>query len=296
MDYDIYVDDNTGRFYKWNGSKFVEYKPAQNVEIGSHGDEDITNAEEKARQDKISKEDQADPDRNKGDKSDEVRMQEIKDMMSDPKTGDKMTYDKVKVSQAERNRQKEIARKNADMYGHSDGNLQTFEMDFSKFLANEMARVQVSTWTRPNRRYVTTPFIMKGHKKIDNPHIPSIRIYFDQSASWSTAMIADGKKVIESIVNKYVKTGKLVVEVLYFAERVSENPRNTGSGTHGEPIIENIRQYQPDNVIIMTDSDINDLKSITVIPGGVFLLFKNSISPNLQQNLRGRAITRSYLI
>ena len=295
----IYVDDNTGRYYIWDGSKFVEYKNETKPQIGDRPSDEVEKAIEAERERRIDQEEQDDPDLaelNRKNKSDADRIKDIHNKMSDSETGDKMEMDKIKVSQREIERQKQVARKNAQGYQGKHGDLNKFKADFSRFLANEVSKVEQDTWARRNRRYTNTPFIMKGSRMVDNPSIPSVRIYFDHSGSWDQNMIREGKEVIESIVRDYVKKKKLVVEVLYFGSKVSENPDDTGGGTNGKPIMENIRQYKPDNVIVMTDSDISDLDSTTVVPGGVFFLFKGGISTNLEDHLKGKKITRSYSI
>ena len=294
----IYVDDSTGKYYSWDGSKFVEYSNSSNSQptIGSHGDENITNAEEEERQKKIDQEEKENPNLNKDIKSDSDRVKDITQKMADKETADKMDSDRIRVNQRERERQKAAARKNASNYKGNKAGLTKFKADFSKFIKNEVAEVEQATWSRLNRRYTDTPFIMQGTRREENSSIPSVRIYFDHSGSWVEEKIRDGKQVIESIVKEYVNKKKLKVEILYFGNRVSENPDDTGGGTKGQPIMDNIKQYKPDNVIIMTDSDIGDLTSTTVVKGGVFLLFKGGISVNLQQNIRGKKITRSYEI
>ena len=295
---DIYIDDATGKYYTWNGSSFVEYTYDSDNEpqIGSHGDESITDEEEKERQKQIDQEEQENPEQNKNIKSDAERIKDITREMSDEQTGDNLDIDRVRVSQKERERQKKLARRNAAEFKGNKAGLTKFKADFSKFIKNEVAAVEVSTWSRPNRRYVDTPFIMPGTREEDNLSIPSVRVYFDHSGSWDERKIADGKAIIESIVKDYVNKKKLTIEILYFGNQVSTDPQGTGSGTYGQPIMEDIRTYKPDNVIIMTDSDIDDLSSTTTVKGGVFLLFKGGVSTNLQEHIRGRKITRSYEI
>ena len=294
---EIYVDDNTGKYYTWDGSSFVEYSSQGNSpQIGSHGDESITDEEEKERQRKIDQEEKETPNQNKDSKSDEDRIKDITQKMSDQDTADKLDYDRIKVNQKEKERQKKLARKNADAFKGNKAGLTKFKADFSKFIKNEVASVEMSTWSKQNRRYVNSPFIVPGTKEEDNLNIPSVRIYFDHSGSWDERKIADGKAVIEAITRDYVKKKKLIIEILYFGNRVSTNPSDTGGGTYGKPIMEDIHKYKPDNVIIMTDSDIGDLSSTTTVKGGVFLLFKGGISTNLQEHIKGKKITRSYEI
>ena len=221
--------------------------------------------------------------------------------MSDQNTASGMESDIVRASQKERERRKKAARKNADQYAGGSGkaDIKAFEKDFSKFIANEVAEVEIEdpSWSRKNRRYTSSPFIMPGtRREILNGPVPTVRVYFDHSGSWDENKIAVGKQVIEAITSGYVAKKKLILEVLYFGNQVSETPNGTGSGTEGTPIMEDIKKYKPDNVIIMTDSDISDIVTTTRVKGGVFLLFKGGVSTNLQQSIKGKKFTRSYEI
>ena len=166
---EIYVDDNTGKYYTWDGSSFVEYSSQGNSpQIGSHGDESITDEEEKERQRKIDQEEKETPNQNKDSKSDEDRIKDITQKMSDQDTADKLDYDRIKVNQKEKERQKKLARKNADAFKGNKAGLTKFKADFSKFIKNEVASVEMSTWSKQNRRYVNSPFIVPGTKEEDN--------------------------------------------------------------------------------------------------------------------------------
>ena len=296
----LYIDDSTGTYYTWDGSKFVRYNSNKNVQMGDKGDQNFQDQEEKERQAKIDQETKD----GEGQSADSAkdRVSRIKNAMSDQNTASGMESDIVRASQKERERRKKAARKNADQYNKSSGkafDISAFERDFSKFIANEVAEVEIEdpSWSRKNRRYTSSPFIMPGtRREILNGPVPTVRVYFDHSGSWDENKIAVGKRVIESITSGYVAKKKLILEVLYFGNQVSENPNDTGGGTYGTPIMEDIKKYKPDNVIIMTDSDISDITTMTKVKGGVFLLFKGGVSTNLQQSIKGKKFTRSYEI
>lgn len=297
----LYIDDSTGIYYVWDGNKFVKYESKANPQIGDKGDKDFQDQEEKERQAQIEKE-KGEEGESDSQSSDEDRLKKIKNAMSDKNTEAGLNSDDIRVSQRERELRRKAAKRNADAYNKSSGkafDISAFENDFSKFIANEVAEVEVEepSWSRRNRRYVSSPFIMPGNRReIQQGPVPTVRVYFDHSGSWDENKIAVGKRVIESITANYVKQRKLILEVLYFGNVVSENPDDTGGGTYGTPIMEDIKKYKPDNVIIMTDSDISDIVGMTKVKGGVFLLFKGGVSVNLQQSIKGKKFTRSYEI
>lgn len=303
----LYIDDSTGTYYTWDGSKFVRFSNDSPVNIGDQGDKAFQDQEKKERQaiiDQETKDDGGNQDsKDKSADSTKARVSRIKNAMSNPNTASGMESDIVRASQKERERRKKAARRNADQYNNSSGkgkaDIKAFKKDFSKFIANEVAEVEIEdpSWSRKNRRYISSPFIMPGtRREILNGPVPTVRVYFDHSGSWDEDKIAVGKQVIEAITSEYVAKKKLILEVLYFGNQVSENPDDTGGGTKGTPIMEDIKKYKPDNVIIMTDSDIHDITTITKVKGGVFLLFKGGVSINLQQSIKGRKFTRSYEI
>ena len=301
---DVYIDDSTGKYYVWDGTQFVEYVPGmadKPIEIGDRGSDEFEQAEEEERQKKIDREEEEDPElKDLNARSDADRLKDISRKMSNDETGAEFEHEKIKANQRERERRKQIARRNAAEFKGNKAGLAKFKADFSKFIADEVASFEISTWSRPNRRYIDSPFIMPGTREEENAHIPSVRVYFDHSSSWDAAKIADGKAVIESIVRDYVKKKKLVIEILYFGNKVSTNPSDTGGGTYGQPIADDILKYKPDNVIIMTDADIgswgNGITTNVVVKGGVFLLFKDGVSVNLQDHVKGKKQTRSYEI
>ena len=52
----LYIDDSTGMYYTWDGSKFVRYNSNKNVQMGDKGDQNFQDQEEKERQATIDQE------------------------------------------------------------------------------------------------------------------------------------------------------------------------------------------------------------------------------------------------
>ena len=296
----VYIDDTTGKYYIWDGNRYWEYGDEVTLapKIGSRGNADLDDAEEAARQAQIDKEEAENDELKKLNRSrdDNKRIKDISREIGSDDFSQGIEHDRVKANQNELRRNKKAAAANAGKYRGIAGGIEIFKKDLSKLLGEQVKEVEMSTWSKPNRRYTTSPFIMPGTRMEDNPEIPTLRIYFDHSGSWDESKIAEGKAVIEAIVHDYVKKKKLAIEVLYFGNQVSLNPDDTGGGTEGTPIMEDIAKYKPKNVVIMTDSDIGDIRSNTLVPGGVFLLFKGGVSLNLQDHIQGKKITRSYEI
>ena len=110
-------------------------------------------------------------------------------------------------------------------------------------------------------------------------------------------------------LNTYVKKNQLIIELYYFANDIHDNAaaaRNEGQTRAGRRLIEHIKANKPDNVCVMTDDDFdgyigyNDWKDIStaptvVVPGGVFLMFRNGeVSKGLVDKLRGKKLTKIY--
>ena len=158
--------------------------------------------------------------------------------------------------------------------------------------------VQDDTWSAINRRYSGTGVLKQGQRKNDLPDkkIPVIDFYFDQSGSWDEQDIAAGKKAVESLVDMEEK-GQIKINIYYFSNHVfndAESARNEGGTRAWNDIVKNVIATQATNVVIMTDSDMEDwwegptaLKY--TVPGYVWYLWRNGDNaPRLPRDLKGR--------
>ena len=134
---------------------------------------------------------------------------------------------------------------------------------------------------------------MKGKQETDNVNIPSINVYWDVSGSFSNPAKTAGAESAINSLQKYVRRGQIVMHTYYFADRVSNTRNGAGGGTNGVPVAEHIASTRPTNVIIITDSDISQFPK-TVVPGAAWMLFYDSRSTVLENNLRGRKSTKVY--
>ena len=311
----VYLDENTGKYYVWDGSQFVEYKGQDNKgnsggggsapQIGAKPEDDDDVADAQEREQEIEKERAEDGERGQGDEEAEAqRIEKAKQAMQDAETKQGIEADNIRVSQKERQRQREKARQAAKQAGGTafNGGIQAFEKDLRDFMNNAVKEVEVSTWSRQNRRYVNSPFVMQGTRLEDNPEIPSIGVYFDQSGSWGADDVEKGKNAIACLY-ELQKKKKIDFELKYFGNRVSTNPKEVGGGTGaGKLLIEDIKNMKYDNVVVMTDADFDSWSEILQAPnitvkGAVWFLWRNGeVSHRLQEHLRGKKRNRNYNI
>lgn len=210
----------------------------------------------------------------------------IKDILGDKSLGDKLRDEASKAVWKEKEGK---AKKELERYRKSG--IYKFKLSLSNFLRDELDDERDGTWKRFNKNTASPDLIQKGRATEDGP-IPLINIYFDQSGSWDASKIAVGEQAM-GLIYKYKNEGKLQAKVYYFSNSVVNdvNDPSLGGGTAGQPIMNHINQTHPNNVIIMTDSDIGDIRSNVTVPGAVWLLFKGGRSQNLIDHLHGKKET-----
>lgn len=222
----------------------------------------------------------------------EERVKKIQDAFNDS-----MTQAKI-VSETTNKVDKEKLDKAAEeMRRFRESPINKFKDSLNKFIAKETAVGRSPTWKRFNKTYANSPIIKPGRARGEKGKMPLINVYFDRSGSWDDAKTASGMQAIGTL-NKYVQRGEIKIEIYYFSEEVhkSKSAAEAEGSTYGQPIIDHINQTKPDNVIIMTDSDITDITTPTTVPGAVWLLFKGGISENLIDNIHGKKQTKVMYI
>ena len=218
------------------------------------------------------------------------RIKQIKKAFEDAKTQAEITREAERAIDKERI---EKDRKASERYQQTP--LKRFMDDMNRFIRKATAHGRGDTWKRFSRKYQDSGIIRPGSSRLANKKVPVINVYFDRSGSWDDAKIAVGMQAIGTL-NNYVRKGEIKINLYYFANRVGSDPDTVGGGTEGTPIMEHIINTKPDNVIIMTDSDIDDIESPVTVPGAVWLLFKGGISKNLIENIHGQTETKVYEI
>ena len=172
-----------------------------------------------------------------------------------------------------------------DKYNNLSG-IKDFELDFEGCIRDqvEMVMQDYLTYDEINPEYELEDVIMKTEvqRMIPDEAIPTIAVFFDKSGSCKYA-IPTLNNAIATVKKKYVDTGMCKLDLYYFGDRVAYNDANAyvGGSTEAWPhIIETIKQGDYNNVIVMSDDDIeyqnNHGESYTVT-GCVWWLWVNGI-------------------
>ena len=247
------------------------------------------------------------------DKEREIRAQEIKTDLGSRETQQELSDEDIAAIRAETQAVKAREKETAIFRKPTRSSFKGFK-EFLNSLYRAIAlqvqtnEVQDDTWSAINRRYSGTGVLKQGQRKNDLPNnkIPIIDFYFDQSGSWDEQDIAAGKKAVESLVDMEEK-GQIKINIYYFANKVHNDAlsaRNEGGTRAWNEIIKNIITTQATNVVIMTDSDMEDwwegksngepaLKY--TVPGYVWYLWRNGDNaPRLPRDLKGRGGVQQF--
>lgn len=302
-DVHIYMDDRTGNYYYYDGSKLVLMgtKP----QIGDKGNQELQDKEEEERKQQIEKEKEEEKqngdsdsndssDKGNGSSNDEDedsklnRLKRIKDLL-----GDKDTAEKISGEAEEKVTKERLAKASKELTKYKNSPLNKFKESLQSFIKKEIGEVKSSSWSKINKKYAGTGTIKAGTSKHASGKIPLINVYFDRSGSWDSSKTRVGEQAIATL-NNYVRQHKLKIDLYYFNTEIHSTDPGGRGGTLGTPILEHIKQTKPDNVIVMTDDDIGDCRETVTVPGAVWLLFKGGVSMNLQEHLKGKKLTKSF--
>lgn len=185
------------------------------------------------------------------------------------------------------------AAKQNDRYMRSG--IRQFTLSLNRYIKNEIESGEDLSYKRPNPSYSRSDFLIPSITQVEGP-VPLINVYHDVSGSFDDERKTAAAMQAIATLNKYVRQGELKIKVYYFADRVSSTRKGAGGGTRGTPILEHIKDTKPQNVIVITDSDIYDCSETITVPGAVWMLFYDATSENLIEHLKGRKETRWYLI
>lgn len=176
--------------------------------------------------------------------------------------------------------------------------LSKFRMNFQRFIKDQIEYFRGDTWNRPNKNYAGSEFIMPGKTMYAPGKIPTINVYWDVSGSFDDPAKTQGARDAIGTVNQYVKKGDIKVNVFYFADRVASTKGAAGGGTNGNAVLDHIAQTKPTNVIVITDSDVNNAGGhrLVSVPGAVWMLFYGQEAAEFAKVLRGKQQTKEYLI
>lgn len=242
-----------------------------------------------------------------------LKAQEIKTDLGSRETQQELSDEDIAAIRAEtqavKAREKETAIYKKPARGSFKG-FQEFLSSLYRAIALQVQtnEVQDDTWSAINRRYSGTGVLKQGQRKNDLPDkkIPVIDFYFDCSGSWSAQDIAVGQKAVSTLVDMEEK-GQIKINIYYFSNHVFNDMQSAldeGGTRAWNDIVKNIITTQATNVIIMTDSDMEDwwegredgtpaLKY--TVPGYVWYLWRDGDNaPRLPRDLKGRGGVQQF--
>lgn len=176
--------------------------------------------------------------------------------------------------------------------------LNKFRMNFQRFVKDQLEYYRGSTWNRPNKNYAGSSLIMPGRTMYAPSSVPSINVYWDVSGSFDDPAKTQGARDAIGTINQYVKRGEVKINVFYFADRVSSTAGDAGGGTDGNAVLNHIEQTKPTNVVVITDSDVDNAGNhhLVTVPGAVWMLFYDREANDFAKVLKGKQETKTYLI
>lgn len=183
-------------------------------------------------------------------------------------------------------------------YQNLTSGLMRFRMNFQNFIKDQLSYYRGSTWSRPSKNYIGSGFIMPGKTMYAPGKIPTINVYWDVSGSFGNPAKTQGARDAIGTVNQYVKKGEIKVNIFYFADRVASTKTQAGGGTDGNAVLDHIEKTKPTNVIVITDSDVDNARnhSLVAVPGAVWMLFYDREADDFAKVLKGKTQTKEYLI
>lgn len=261
-------------------------KMPKNSEVKQFDDSDDegeeTEAERQTRVDKIQKE---------FDDAEQVQ-KDLQDIETDIaiKKGDAMRAQKKEIDR--------VARKGQLM------DFQNFGVDLFKSVKSQLAqsRTPDDSYERVNPIYAGSDLLMPGQQYNDKYEKPVINVYFDQSGSWGEGEIKKGIDALSSI-RRFEAQHKIKINLFYFADHLHDKAQDARweGGTSGfDEVVKHVRDSGANNVIILTDSDIEHQTRWNRTPkvqvkGCVWYLWKNgSRSITAPEYLSGLRDTYQY--
>lgn len=183
-------------------------------------------------------------------------------------------------------------------YKNMTSGLNKFRMNFQRFIKDQIDYFRGDTWNKPNKNYAGTGIIMPGKTMYAPGKIPTINVYWDVSGSFDSPAKTQGARDAIGTINQYVKRGDIKVNIFYFADRVATTQAAAGGGTDGNKVLDHIEQTKPTNVVVITDSDVDNAENhnLVTVPGAVWMLFYDREAEDFAKVLRGKTQTKQYLI
>lgn len=174
--------------------------------------------------------------------------------------------------------------------------LNKFRISLNHFIANQIDEGEVRSYAILHPSYEDSGFIVPGRYQRGDVPIPLVNVYWDVSGSFSNPSKTNGAKRAIGTIDKYVKRGLIAVKYYYFADKVASDPEAAGGGTNGDAVIDHINKTKPTNVIVITDSDVDNTFGYATVKGAVWVLFYDYEAPKFMKHLQGKKETKAYLI
>ena len=298
-DYDIYVIDN--EYYYYDGTTYQKVPAHLLGPI-------ITEYENQERLEKLKN----DPtwDEEKARKEDEARLNRIRGQFvgSTEVQGLKDEIDQInKAERYKRNKKRQERAKKRPLVNPS---LEEMEQSISDFMDNLLEPEDSfdfrNTYNRPNPYKELDPrFRMKSRQRYrmednDEKEKPLVLFYYDRSGSFDPRTEPGKTQLGKDIIAMFDKYSDQVdMKVLYFSTIVSENEEEALAriGNNSEVLIKDIQLRTKNhiaNVVILTDTDNGYAQVQVEVNGAAWLVFANAYDPTLQENIRGKLLTKQF--
>lgn len=154
------------------------------------------------------------------------------------------------------------------------------EASLNLFLAEAAKRAEMrKKWSGTGRQLDPRMATEVKYYKPEEKKVPSIFLYFDRSYSWNDAQKTRIGYDIVSTLTDYDERGLIDMKQFYFGTIVTTNEADAGKSTNYsvENVINHIKEFTPDNVIIITDSDSSERYmankgAAVTVPGTAWLI------------------------
>lgn len=183
----------------------------------------------------------------------------------------------------------------AEKYKRGSGlkGLDSFKKNLYRSVKDQIEEVEdeEDSWAVLDRRHEDEPSIIKKGTILDDknePSIPTINVYFDQSGSWSDDEIEIGKRAIRTI-NTFQEQGEIKLNVFYISAAgvcdTAAEARRSGGAEGWYDTLQHIVSSKVKNVIVLSDRDLDAFEwsnrpsgnnGKVVVDGCVWWLWKNA--------------------
>lgn len=221
----------------------------------------------------------------------ERRIKAIKDLIENARTEDSL-YKEVQKNKDREQAAKEVQRR----YAEAADPLNRFELDLNSFIKREIADERSDTWKKFSKKSYGTGIIKPGKITKPSGKIPIIAVYWDVSGSFDDPKKTEGARQAISLLDQYVRRGKIKTKTYYHADKVSDSIKGAGRSNDGQALLDHIEATHPDNVIIISDDNIDGVKNFVEVPGAVWVLFYQTMAKQFMQHIKGEKETEVYLI